>query len=167
VNEKLRECPFCGEDVNGTEPIRQNDNSTADVIQCCNCGLSMFETTPQGLIKTWNTRALDTPAHETVEECRSPNQPIVFAEDGCIRFMENKIVDRLLDIATESGYSLNEISADQQNGEFRIEDYKQLMQLIGCSVSGYGDLNEVSHEEACKFDEMAEQLAKGKPEIKE
>lgn len=109
----------------------------------------------------------DIPKHETIEECKTPNQPIVFAEDGCIRFMQNKIIDRLLDIATELGYSLNEISRDQQNGEYRIEDYKQLIQLIGYSVSGYGDLNEVSHEEACKFDEIAQKLANhhGKPEI--
>jgi hypothetical protein len=62
----LRECPFCGEEVDGTEAIKQNDNSTIDMIQCCNCGLSMFDTTEKGLLKTWNTR--HQPKHETVEQ---------------------------------------------------------------------------------------------------
>ena len=55
-NNILEPCPFCGEDVDGTEPIIQADNSTVDMIQCCNCGLSMFDITSEGLLKTWNTR---------------------------------------------------------------------------------------------------------------
>ena len=87
---------------------------------------------------------------------KHPNQPIVVAKDGCIRFEENKIVHKLLKFATERGYGLNEIIV-----EFRDdEDYIQLMQLIGYSVSGYGDLSVIPKKEVKRADRKAYKLAK-------
>ena len=56
MSEKLRECPFCGDSIDSPEGINQNDGSYAYMLQCCNCGLSMFDFTKVGLIKNWNTR---------------------------------------------------------------------------------------------------------------
>lgn len=65
-----------------------------------------------------------------------PMQPVVIAGDGCARFKENKIVTYLPEVARINGVGLNEIAIKG----FDQDDYSQLMQLIGYSVSGYGDL---------------------------
>lgn len=65
-----------------------------------------------------------------------PVQPLVRDHLGVIRFKENKIVSHLLDWASSRGMSLNEIAMMR----FSREDQQQLAQLIGYSLSGYGDL---------------------------
>jgi len=66
-----------------------------------------------------------------------PTQPVHTDEHGVIRFVKNTIVRRLLD---EGGIDLNDIArwADVTNAE-----HQQFAQLIGYSVSGYGDLSYV------------------------
>lgn len=88
------------------------------------------------------------------------NQKICIANDGVIRFKQNIIVSKLLDFAIEHGYSLNNIAVDfdTEPKEKDNEDYKQLMQLIGYSVSGYGDLNCVPFSEALYFENKASKL---------
>lgn len=72
------------------------------------------------------------------DELRHPVQPIGFSEDGTIRFKANAIVRDLLDRSRdELGHGLNEISA----AGYSPEDYTHLMQLIGYSVNGYGELS--------------------------
>jgi hypothetical protein len=71
---------------------------------------------------------------------KHPMQPIEYTLDGVIRFKKNAIVDFLLNWASDRGMSLNEIAIMRHRGQFSQEDYEQLMQLIGYSVSGYGDL---------------------------
>ena len=56
------------------------------------------------------------------------------------RFRENKLVSMLLDVASKNGLSLNDIAMLSAKGEVEDADVIQLMQLIGYSVSGYGDL---------------------------
>lgn len=68
-------------------------------------------------------------------------QPLV-VENGVVRFRENKIVRFLIDWGRSRGMSLNELAMMP----FDNEDHEQLAQLIGYSVSGYGDLSYVSHE---------------------
>ena len=68
-------------------------------------------------------------------------QPVVVAADGCARFAENRIVRKLLTIAQEHGYGLNEIAVNQGEGEFDQTEVEQLDQLIGYSVSGFCDLS--------------------------
>lgn len=71
---------------------------------------------------------------------RNPIQPTVTDEQGVARFKENKIVSRLLDHSEAHGYGLNEIACD----DFSLDDRQQLAQLIGYSLSGYGDLGYVT-----------------------
>ncbi len=59
-------------------------------------------------------------------------KPVLIKE--VIRFTENKIVSAMLDKLGGMGYTLNEISRDFRNDS--PEDYDQLLQLIGYSVSG-------------------------------
>lgn len=81
---------------------------------------------------------------------KHPIQPAVLV-NGVLRFKENKIVDKLLDIATENGYSLNDIASDDNTTK---EDYEQLMQLIGYSISGAP--SSVSDETAAVAELMGE-----------
>ena len=62
-------------------------------------------------------------------------QPVVQDEKGVCRFKENKIVTYILD--TNPNRTLNEIAIM----DFSDDDKQHLYQLIGCSVSGYGELS--------------------------
>jgi hypothetical protein len=64
-----------------------------------------------------------------------PAQPIVFDEHGVARFMANPIVRWLLDTGP---IDLNAIAMRR---DFTLDDRRQFAQLIGYSVSGYGDLS--------------------------
>ena len=65
-----------------------------------------------------------------------PIQPIEKDEHGTLRFKKNAIVDFL------AKDRLNELAAM----DFSREDWEQLAQLIGYSLSGFGDLSYVSDE---------------------
>jgi hypothetical protein len=67
----------------------------------------------------------------------TPMQPLVTDAQGTVRFKENAIVRHLLD---NGGIDLNTLGAL----EFTDEDRQQFAQLIGYSVSGYGELRYVS-----------------------
>lgn len=67
-----------------------------------------------------------------------PQQPIGFADDGAIRFKENKIISSLFERGV---ISLNDLRGRVVDGEFSEGDYVQLTQLIGYSVSGWGGLS--------------------------
>ncbi|ANF28013.1 hypothetical protein PS273GM_12980 [Stutzerimonas stutzeri] len=82
-------------------------------------------------------------------------QPIEFDRRGTIRFRENKIVRHLLDFAEPRGCGLNELA----RMDFSQEDRMQLAQLIGYSVSGYGDLSYASRESVETADAIAEALS--------
>ncbi len=65
---------------------------------------------------------------------KHPMQKIVFDTRGVARFQTNAIVEYLLD---KGGMDLNDIARQ----DFDREDRAQFAQLIGYSVSGYGDLS--------------------------
>lgn len=92
-----------------------------------------------------------------------PMQPVVLAADGCVRFRENRIVTMLLERSSEHGreygYTLNDVAMDAANGRYTADEQMQLAQLIGYSVSGYGDLSYASRESVAKADAAAEALA--------
>lgn len=71
---------------------------------------------------------------------RHPMQPVYLDEHGTARFRKNPIVDALVDVGP---LDLNKIALECHVGTkgWSLEDYTQLMQLIGYSVSGYGDLS--------------------------
>lgn len=82
-------------------------------------------------------------------------QPIIKDDHNVLRFKENKIVRDLLDFATPRGFGLNEIAMK----DYSREDRQQLAQLIGYSLSGYGDLRSYVDDEAYA---AAESMAMGK-----
>lgn len=73
---------------------------------------------------------------------KNPIQPLHLTEQGHIRFKQNKIVRDLLDFATERGFGLNEIALRG----YSYDDQIQLAQLIGYSLSGFGDLSYVDNQ---------------------
>lgn len=85
---------------------------------------------------------------------RHPMQPVVIAADGCARFKENKIVRDLLELASKHGMDLNQICIKG----YEPDDYAQLMELIGYSVSGYGDLDQSRRDHVRRADRDAERL---------
>ena len=70
-----------------------------------------------------------------------------------MRFRENAIVVDLLKLT-----NLNQIAAQVSKGEYSKQDYIQLMQLIGYSVSGFGDLSMVPKSVSAEADEKAAEL---------
>lgn len=68
-----------------------------------------------------------------------PIQPLEKDKLGTVRFKPNKIVQHLLD---KGGIDLNQIALLQ----FPKEDEIQFAQLIGYSLSGFGDLSYVDDE---------------------
>jgi hypothetical protein len=74
-----------------------------------------------------------TPRPLRLDEMEHPMQPIGLDDDGVVRFKPNAIVRWLLD-THKCGLS------DIVRMPWAPEDYTHLMQLIGYSVSGYGDL---------------------------
>jgi hypothetical protein len=71
---------------------------------------------------------------------KNPMQPIV-NDGGVLRFKSNNIVRFLLDRGPNDLNTLGNIRY-----LFSQDDWDQFMQLIGYSVSGYGDLSTVSRE---------------------
>lgn len=82
---------------------------------------------------------------------RQPRQPIGFGEDGAVRFKENAIVRLLLEESKRHGFGLNEIAGAVMTKKVPIGDAVQFWQLLGYSISGYGELSFVpkSEIEAC------------------
>lgn len=70
---------------------------------------------------------------------KHPIQPLEADDKGTLRFKENKIVRYLLD---NGGIDLNQLAII----DFSDNDREQLSQLIGYSLSGFGDLSHVSDE---------------------
>lgn len=72
---------------------------------------------------------------------RHPLQPLFIDEDGTVRFKANAIVRFLLDAGP---FDMNKLAIMPWSNE----DSEQFAQLIGYSLSGFGELNYVS-EGAC------------------
>ncbi len=83
---------------------------------------------------------------------KHPNQPIEEDAHGVLRFKENKIVSKLLDVASAHGCGLDEL----HRMNFSREDWQQFNQLIGYSVSGYASLSCSSLDDTFVFDLMCE-----------
>ena len=70
-----------------------------------------------------------------------------------MRFRANKIVQYLLD---RGPVDMNHLGRVSWGEGFTSDDWDQFNQLIGYSVSGYGDLSYVSPEEAGECDRQAQ-----------
>lgn len=86
---------------------------------------------------------------------RHPMQPLEHDKSGVLRFKENAIVSYLLD--THLSVSMNQLAAMP----FSKEDRQQFAQLIGYSLSGYGELTSYVDDEAYA---AAEKVAEGMDE---
>jgi hypothetical protein len=78
-----------------------------------------------------------------------PIQPIYTDEHGTVRFRPNRIVRTLLDTGA---LDLNKLAVM----DFTDEEREQFAQLIGYSLSGFGELSYVSDETYQAAESMAE-----------
>ncbi len=87
------------------------------------------------------------------ETTSMPMQPIVKVGE-VVRFKKNGLVDALYEHGVKTGLGMNELSLMQ----FSDEERMQFAQLIGYSVSGYGNLSYVSDESANKADAISKEF---------
>lgn len=85
-------------------------------------------------------------------KAKHPIQPIGYDRHGVIRFKENKIIRWLCDTGK---LNLNETAVLPGIPK---EDHEQLAQLLGYSVSGFGELPYVSRVVLQQADEEADRL---------
>lgn len=84
---------------------------------------------------------------------KHPMQPVVLDRSGVARFRVNNIVRFLLDAGP---YDLNKLALMPWSDE----DREQFAQLIGYSVSGFGELGYTSDEVYDKAEKEAKKLSK-------
>ena len=93
-----------------------------------------------------------------LKDMKHPMQPVGFDSTGkVVRFKENKIVRFLLN---EGPFDLNQISSMMAKDMFSEEDYTHLMQLIGYSISGYGELPTSPEDLVNEADQEADRIVK-------
>lgn len=82
-----------------------------------------------------------------LSEMKHPRQPIGYAPDESVRFKQNMIVRWMLDAGRDGKkFNLNDIRdqmCDVKKDGFSFDDLVQLDQLIGYTVSGFGELSYV------------------------
>lgn len=88
--------------------------------------------------------------NETNNKYKYKNQPLIRDFNNCIRFNENRIISKLVEIARRHGYDLSEIAKETHSGKFSQGEVEQLLQLIGYSVSGFCDLELVTKTSKAK-----------------
>ena len=76
---------------------------------------------------------------------KNPIQPLTSDSQGVLRFKANALVNALLEHGQATGLGLNEL-AHKFCGAEHADDRQQLAQLIGYSLSGYGELGYVSDD---------------------
>ena len=91
----------------------------------------------------------------TKKSLRHPMQPIGVDKHGVVRFKPNAIIEWLFETGK---LDMNLVAVMAGNKVFNKEDQMQLAQLLGYSVSGYGDLSYVSRESLDEADNIAEKL---------
>ena len=75
---------------------------------------------------------------------RHPIQPLCKDSAGVLRFRENAIVSHLYEYSLARGCGMNELA----DLPFSKEDRQQFAQLIGYSLSGYGELRSYVDDDA-------------------
>lgn len=83
-----------------------------------------------------------------------PMQEVHIAADKVARFRANRIVAAVYEHAAQHGLDLNKLAIMG----FSDEDHNQFAQLLGWSVSGFGDLSYADPELVEKADALAAQL---------
>lgn len=88
---------------------------------------------------------------------KNPIQPLAKDAKGVLRFKENALVSALLEHWRATGFGLNELALKFCTQE-HADDWQQLAQLIGYSLSGYGELSYVSDDARCAAATMADEV---------
>ena len=94
---------------------------------------------------------------------KHPMQPLIVAKDGVIRFKENAIIRYLVD---KEIINLNDVHRWAAINDWSKEDQMQLAQLMGYSISGYGELDYVTDAGWREAEEKASNL-KGRRSVHE
>jgi hypothetical protein len=94
---------------------------------------------------------------------KNPMQPIVIDSKNVVRFKGNEIVRAVYEISKVHGFGLHEIAMRN----FTKDDRKQFAQLLGYSVSGYGDLPYVDKVSVECADQQVALLLSGAPVVSE
>jgi len=113
-----------------------------------------------------------------------PDQPLYIDAAGVVRFHPNRIVRLMVELLAQHGIDLNElhvrcpadhdrtedVEADAAGDEGDLgdfsRDWEQVNQLMGYSVSGYGDLSYIRREVVDRCDEAASALIKAKKGVR-
>ncbi len=85
-----------------------------------------------------------------------PMQPIYLASDSVIRFRHNPLVTCIQRFAASKGFGLDELKKHLPSAT--DDDWQQLAQLLGYSVSGFGDLSYANPDTVQKADAIAVEL---------
>lgn len=89
-----------------------------------------------------------------MSEAKNPMQPVGLDVHNIARFKSNKIVRFLQEWAASRGMDLNTLA----KMDFSDDDWTQFAQLIGYSVSGFGDLSYADPAIVEKADGLVEQI---------
>lgn len=84
-----------------------------------------------------------------------PMQPIVIAPDGVARFQANRIIEDLL---LSGRLNLNDVAIAAARGAYSEAEQMQVAQLIGYSVSGFGELSYADRDVVRRADKKAAAL---------
>lgn len=90
---------------------------------------------------------MSTPKH--------PMQPIILDDDGVPRFKANPIIRFLLDMGP---FDLNKLNIVAGTANWTREDLSQFYQLIGYSVSGFGEISGLPRTDVTAADKEADRL---------
>lgn len=75
-----------------------------------------------------------------------PMQRIVYAPDGIIRFQGNKLVQMLWEYGRKTGLNLNDLAVKTRSNSDYDDDWNQLAQLLGYSITAFGLVICLMHE---------------------
>jgi hypothetical protein len=92
---------------------------------------------------------------------KHPMQPVWVAPDKVVRFVPNEAVHLLLEHSQKHGFGLNELMFK----DISQEDRMQLAQLLGYSVSGFGDLSYADPDVVAEADAKVRELLKMDPTV--
>ncbi|MBI5768736.1 MAG: hypothetical protein HZA93_13140 [Verrucomicrobia bacterium] len=153
-------CPFCRQQPKFSfhskkEAVPEIDHAYWSLgcpgkpVACTATPMSFGDTKPEA-IAAWNTRTAVLGESDYRDRARRTFQPMVRDRD-VVRFKKNEIVDFLL---RNGRFDLNALARMQ----FSDADRAQFAQLIGYSVSGYGELSYVPLAEARTADAIADEM---------
>jgi hypothetical protein len=96
------------------------------------------------------------------KDAKHPRQPIGIAPDGIVRFKPNALLRLLVD----GGHiNLNVVILRAQESRIPDEDLAQFWQLLGTSISAFGEHDFVSSEEAEACDDEAARVIAEKEKL--